>query len=81
MAKAMKHKPRRLLCDANVLCELRAGDPFLVRSDEPNRHHPLAQLDLAVLKDRADLDRKPLPTVTALVRAPVAEMINAGAAT
>ena len=77
-ADAVKHEPSRLLRDAQVLRQLSAGNALLVRSDKPNRQHPRPQRDLAVLKNGADLYRKPLTTVTAFVGAVVTEMINAG---
>jgi hypothetical protein len=54
--------------------------PPFVRGDQPNGHEPLAQRNFAVLEDGADLDRKPLAAIAALVGAIVGEMIDLGRA-
>ena len=76
----MKHEPGRLLRDADVLGELRASDPLLVRRDQPDGHHPLTHSNLAVFEDRADLNREALAAITALVGAVVREVIHPCAA-
>lgn len=58
-----------------------AGDALLVRSEKPNGHEPLAQLNLAVLENGPDLDRETLAAIAALMSALVGEVINLGGAT
>ena len=76
LAKPVSHEPSRLLGDADILRQLRAGDPLLVRRDQPNRHEPLAQLDLAVFENGADLDAKRASGTRRTCESPIAEMIN-----
>src|SRR5271163_1993854 len=76
----MKDKPRRLLCDFQVLGEGDAGNPLRMVRDHPNCHKPLTQRQLSILEDRADLDRKALTTSAALERLAVGEMIDAAIA-
>lgn len=78
MAQAMQHEPSSFLRDLDILRERRAGDPLLVRSDKPDRHEPLAERDFRVLEDGPDFDRKPLPTVAALVVPVIGEVVDLG---
>ncbi len=80
MAKAMKDKPSGLLSDLEVLRERGASDALGMVGDQPNSDEPLAEWKLGVLKDRTNLDRKPLPAVGALERLFVAEMHDAATA-
>ncbi len=60
MTQTVQHEPCGFLGYVNVLRELRAGNSFLVRRDEPNGRKPLAQRNFAVLENGADADRKPI---------------------
>ena len=51
-----------------------------VARHHPDRHEPLAERQLRVLEDRADLDGEPLAAVAALVGALIREVVNLGAA-
>lgn len=78
MTKAMGDEPRALLRDPQILRQLGAGDALLVGRDKPDRQHPSAERQFAILKDGADTDGKPLAAVAALVRFAVGEMIDFG---
>lgn len=77
MAEAMQDEPSRLLRDLEVLGEGRGGDALGVVRDEPDGHEPLAERQLRVLEDRADLHRKPRLALAALESLAVAEVIDA----
>ncbi len=65
--EALRHKPRCLLRDPQILSQCRAGDALFVGRDEPDRHEPNAQFNLAVFKDRSNLDRETLAAIGAFV--------------
>ena len=75
----MEHEPFGFLGNANILGKPSACDTLFVRSDKLNCYHPLAKVDFAVLKDRADLDRKPFTAIVAFVGALVRKVIDLGA--
>jgi hypothetical protein len=77
----MEHKPCRFLGNTKVFSELSAGNTLFVCGDKPNRHHPLAHTDLAVLEDRSNLDRKTLPAIAAFVSPAIGKMIDLSATT
>ena len=77
VTKAMQHEPRRLLRDLQILGERGAGDALRVVRDEPDRHKPLAEWQLGILKDRADLDREARLAVAALEGLAIREVIDA----
>ena len=72
----MHHEPCGLLCDADIARELSAGNSLLVAGDQPNGDEPFAERQLGILKDRSNLDREPLPAVTALVGLIVREVVD-----
>lgn len=49
-------------------------------SDKPYGQHPFAQTNFTILKDRANLDRKPLAAIAAFMSAVVREVIDLGCA-
>ena len=58
------------------LGELCAGNALTMGRNEPNRHEPLLEGNLAILKNGPDFDGKSLPTIAALVRLLIGEMID-----
>lgn len=72
----MQHEPSRLLRDADVASERGAGNTLLVRGQQPDRHKPLPQRNLAVFEDGADPDAEPLATLGTLVGPPVRERVD-----
>lgn len=78
MANALKHVPCRLLGDADVLRKLNARDSFGMTSIKPDRCKPLGQeFDRTVGKDGAGDQPEGSATLSALVSATVAEVIDA----
>lgn len=78
VAEAVQHEPCRLLGDANVLGEMSASDAIIAAGDKPDDENPFAETDLAILKDCADFDRKPLTAITAFVGSTIRKVVNLG---
>ena len=74
--KPLEHKPSRFLRDPEVFGQGCAGDPLLVGRDQVNRNKPFLQGEFGVLENCPDADRKPLPAVAALVRAPILKVVD-----
>lgn len=73
----MQHEPSRFLGNLQVFCELRRCNALFVGRDQPDSGKPLAQRQLGILENRADLDRKPLAAVMAFVGFLVREVHDA----
>ncbi len=73
----MKNEPGALLRDLEVAGQRGAGDPLLMRGHKPDRREPLAERKLRALENGANLDRKALLAIGALVGALVAEVHDA----
>lgn len=78
VAQPVSHEPSGLLCDTDILSQLRAGDAFLMRGNQPDRQHPRAQRDFAILENGAHLDREALAALAALVGALIRKVIDLG---
>ena len=65
----MCEKPCRLDRDVAFAGDLVTTDALLAAGHQVNCHQPLAERDLAVLKDRPDANRKLLAALLALVDA------------
>ena len=65
-ANAMGHEPCALESNAKGAMQLVRANAFLARRHKEHRLQPVAQLDMARLKDGADLDGKGLAAVFAL---------------
>jgi hypothetical protein len=72
--------PCAFLSDFQVARECRGGNAFLMVRDEPDRHKPLAERELCVVKDCPDFDAETLPALAALVGLTIGEVIDAGSA-
>lgn len=66
---AVKHEPRRLLCDAKRSGQFVRRDAILGVGNQPNRGKPLVETQRRVLEDRPDLDGELLLTCLALPNA------------
>lgn len=76
MAKTVQHEPSGFLCHLDIAGERGASNALLVRSDEPDRHEPLAERNFAIFEDRADFDAEALLAVAALVVPVIGEVID-----
>ena len=71
-ANAMAHIPSRLVrAETHVAEHLKGADPFLARQHQVDDTEPLAKVDIGVLENRADENRKPIA-----VRASAARIAN-----
>ena len=61
----MQDKPRRLLSNINVPCQLTRRDALLVGRDKVHSHEPLSKRNLGILKDSANKDRELVLTALA----------------
>jgi hypothetical protein len=63
-AEPLKHKPCRLLGDAEGAVNLHAADTILAINQHPKRCHPLIHAERRILKNRIDLERELLVAST-----------------
>jgi hypothetical protein len=68
--ETLKHKPCRLLGNANGAVEFHAGNAILAIDQHPKRCHPFVESKSGILKDRSNLDRELLIASTAEPEAP-----------
>ena len=66
MANPMRHKPRALVGYSQHSVQLVRTHALLAGTEKVNRHKPLVQGNVAVLKDRADSDGELLTASFAL---------------
>ena len=59
----MIHEPRAFLRDTKRAVHLVTADPVLAIGDHPDSSEPLAEIDRAILENRADLGGELLPWV------------------
>lgn len=65
-ANLVEEKPSGLLRGMDVTCKLEGGDTLLVGGNEVHCHEPLAQGEVAVLKDGSDLHGEGITAMAAL---------------
>src|SRR5271165_6063209 len=76
----MLHQPSRGIRDADLLAQLRRGNPFLVLAHAVDRPKPAAEGSAGLVKNGASGDRTLIPALRAFMDAPTGHVPSTAAA-